>query len=547
MRKWFYQRNEELLKSPVNKTFEQVLWMDDASFRAWIVDLRKEIVRIWDDLNTPPRIGKTESEIRENFSELRSYPVKEFECVDELTGNRDCIRSTSVVANVVNQWFPSMMKTKINYNIDGTKATSIYDHFKDPSLLEKMLLYSRRHFKRDSFYMYSNRVRTFNRDTTSITDYLSKYFLKEDNAISWVRSYEKNRTFHENQFDYWLEPSDVGENEAQDYAGYHDDVLKNKPLVLSKPELESLKDTISIKCLTNYNSESDFFYIRVFKVGQPIFPLGLRAFRISYCQYAVNFPPLIAKYLYEKYTEHIKTQDKIVVYDPSAGWGGRLLGAMSVENTTRKIHYVGTDPNTEHNTENNRTKYHELADYYNSVTTTVFSNPPHTYKIFQCGSETIHDNLEFQQYKGSVDLVFTSPPYFSKELYSADPEQSATKFKTFDLWVDGFLRPTLETAVTWLAKDRYLLWNISDVSFGNITLPLEEVSHKILKSLNMEHVETLKMTLSQMQGGGRFDKETGLPTFTNYCKIREVKKGTKISNKSLWFKYEPIFVYKKVL
>ena len=393
--------------------------MDDASFRAWIVDLRKEIARIWDDLGTPPRIGKTENEIRQNLSNLRSYQVKDVECKDELTGNNDCIRSTSPVANVVNQWFPSMMKTKINYNIDGSRAVSIYEHFKDPDLLEKMVLYSRRHFKRDSFYMYSNRLREFDQDKTAIGDYLNRYFLKENTAEAWIRSYESKRSLYENQFDYWIEPCFDGDSELEGYAGYRKDVLRNKPILLTKQELESLREIISNKCITNCAGSEELFYIRVFKTGQSIFPLGLRAFRISYCQYAVNFPPLVAKYLYEKYTEHIKTQDRIVVYDPSAGWGGRLLGAMSTENDIRKLHYVGTDPNTEHNTEPGRTKYHELADYYNSVTTTVFSNPPHTYEIFQHGSETIHNNTEFQKYKGSVDLVFTSPPYFDCLDYTA--------------------------------------------------------------------------------------------------------------------------------
>ena len=547
MKRWFYQRNEELLKSQVNKTFEDVLWMDDASFRNWIVELRSEVVRIWDELDTPPRIGKIESEVRDSLSQLRSYPVGQFECVDELTGNKDCIRNTSTVANVVNQWFSSMMKTKINFTLDNSKALSIYDHFKNPELLDKMILYSKRHFKRDSFYMYSNRVRMFDKETEVIGEYIKKYFLNEPTAYSWITSYESKRSLYEHEFDYWIEPVFGEDDDSKEYAGYHEKKLRNKPLVLSSSELDKLKMQIPSKCLTNYDSSCSSFYVRVFKLGQKIFPLGLRAFRISYCQYAVNFPPLVAKYLYEKYTEDIKEQERIIVYDPSAGWGGRLLGAMCVENDKRRLHYVGTDPNIDHNTENGRTKYHELADYYNTTTTTVFSNPPHTYQIFQSGSELIQTDKDFNKYKGKVDLVFTSPPYFSKELYSDHPEQSANKFTTYECWVDGFLKPTLETAVAWLSKDRYLLWNISDVYFGEVCLPLEHDSHKILTSLGMEHIETLKLSLSQMQGGGRFDKETGLPTCKHFCKIREVKKGTKAQNRTLWFKYEPIFVYKKVL
>ena len=61
-------------------------------------------------------------------------------------------------------------------------------------------------------------------------------------------------------------------------------------------------------------------------------------------QPAVNFPALTAKMLYEKYTEHIPSDKKVTVYDPSSGWGGIILGAMS---SNKKIHYVGTDPNTD--------------------------------------------------------------------------------------------------------------------------------------------------------------------------------------------------------
>nr|BCU99788.1 MAG: hypothetical protein CM15mV30_0840 [uncultured marine virus] len=46
--------------------------------------------------------------------------------------------------------------------------------------------------------------------------------------------------------------------------------------------------------------------------------LGFKPFRISWCQYAVNFPPLTAKFLYEKYTEHFKDQEQIRIWDPSA-------------------------------------------------------------------------------------------------------------------------------------------------------------------------------------------------------------------------------------
>lgn len=546
MSKWFYERNNELLKSPVNKCFEDVLWMTEPEFRTWVSEMREEVVRIWDTLGNPPRVGITEQEIREQFSEMRYYPVHHsidgFECVDEETGEKDCIRNTSIIGNAANQWFPTMMATKINYTSDPSSGLSIYDHFKNPELLDKMVLYGRRHFKRDSFYSYSHPVKLFF-DGDDINEFLKKYYIKENDGISWIKNYESRRALIEHEFDYWLEPK----SEDAEYTGYGESVKNRIFLTVTSQDIDELGSLIPNKCKTNIDYKNrSIFQIRVFKRGQKLFPVGFKAFRVSVCQYAVNFPPLTAKYLYEKFTEDIKTQDQITIWDPSAGWGGRILGAMSVENDVRKIHYIGTDPNTDHNTTPGRTKYHELADFYNNTTTTVFSNSPHSYEICQCGSEVMREQSEFQKYKGKVDLVFTSPPYFAKEIYSDDPAQSAIKFNTFESWVDGFLRPTLETAVEWLAPNRYLLWNIADAKFGNDILPLEKVSKDILDSLGMKYVKTVKMALAQMPGGNRVDPETGKPSAKNFCRVREPKKGTKAQTKTSWLKYEPIFVYKKL-
>jgi hypothetical protein len=548
MKKWFYEKNDELLNSSVNKTFEEVLWMTEPEFCAWVAEMRAEVVRIWDTTGTPPRVGFTEQEIVGQFREMRSYPVHHpvdgFESVDEETGMKECIRNNSIIGNAANQWFPTMMATKINYTDDTSAGLSIYDHFKDDTLLPKMITYGRRHFKRDSFYHYSNPVKFFN-EGDDLQAYLKKYFLEPKNsAVDWIKTYEAKRSVYESQFDYWLEAKE----ESSEYTGYDDDLRKLKCLRLTRDEILNLADIIPDKCKTNIDYKNrDLFQIRVFKRGQKLFPLGLKAFRISVCQYAVNFPPLTAKYLYEKFTEQIKTQPQINIWDPSSGWGGRILGAMSVENDTRRINYIGTDPNTDHNTENARTKYHELADFYNKQTDSPFAtNPPHLFEFYQCGSEDMRNQPGFQKYKGKLDLVFTSPPYFAKELYSDDDTQSATKFNTFDSWVEGFLRPTLETAVEWLAPNRYLLWNIADAKFANQMLPLEKISCDILESLGMKYDGKLKMALAQMPGGNRVDPQTGKPLAKNFCRIREAKKGIKSQSKSIWFKYEPVFIFKKV-
>jgi hypothetical protein len=223
-----------------------------------------------------------------------------------------------------------------------------------------------------------------------------------------------------------------------------------------------------------------------------------------------------------------------VVYDPSSGWGGRILGAMSTRLST-PLHYVGTDPNTDHSIAGDSTKYADLANFYNaSKNSGVLFQSANTFDIYQLGSEVIGSDERFCKYKGKLDMVFTSPPYFAKEAYSEDPTQSYKKFTGYDAWREGFLRPTLKTAVEWLRNDRYLLWNIADAKFGADMLPLEKDSRDILLELGMEYKGVLKMSLAQMPGGNRIDPDTGLPKAKNFCKVN-----------GMWLKYEPIFVFYK--
>ena len=49
--------------------------------------------------------------------------------------------------------------------------------------------------------------------------------------------------------------------------------------------------------------------------------------------------------------------------------------------------------------------------------------------------------------KGKLDMVFTSPPYFDREQYSEDDEQSFKSYPMYSDWRDNFLkRPTLTNA-----------------------------------------------------------------------------------------------------
>jgi hypothetical protein len=212
-------------------------------------------------------------------------------------------------------------------------------------------------------------------------------------------------------------------------------------------------------------------------------------------------------------------------------WGGRLLGACAV-GADRTIHYVGSDPNKENYIDDlGITRYEYLADFYQR---NVPQENHITYDLYQEGSEEIHKVRRFHKYKGKIDLVFTSPPYFDAEGYSKDDTQSSVKYPEYQLWVDGFLRPTLETACKYLKVGGYLIWNIADVRTGSSMFPLEMDTVEILTSLKMKYEDKKKFILMNAPGGSRVSWVHRMPQTKNF-----------VSLGGRYRKYEPIFIFRK--
>lgn len=532
-------KNLELINSPLNLTFDQTLKLSTDHFRLWCVELRKLVVDLWDNKGLPPVMGYSDEEIVDQFKQLESFITDNMLIRDELTRTQDVVRNTHNLGNSVNSFFPTMMKTRINYsNKDNGK--SIYDFFACDDLLERFITYANRHFKRDSFYHYSIPVKFNDREN------YDNYPVAECGS-DWIVDFETNYRAR-NAYDYWFCPID----DTKTYSGYNEEIKNRNFLTITRAEIGRFSTNfgqpwgskpIPAHCFSNLNIKSDFdlCQIRVFKKRQKLFPIGFKAFKISFAQYAVNFPPLTAKYIYEHYTEQFKQDDVVVVWDPSAGWGGRLLGALSTK-PDRHLLYLANDPNTDHNIENNQTKYHRIYDFYckNIIKGgRLFPLPHNDFQFWQKGSEVMQFDPDFQKYKGKVSLVFTSPPYFAKEAYSEDEEQSYKKFTSYELWKNGFLFETIKTAYEWLRPGGYLIWNISDVKFGQDMLPLVDDSVELAKNVGFKFVETLKMSLVQMPGGNRIGDD-GIPK-AKYTYF--ITKG----KKKMWMKYEPILCFQKAV
>ncbi|HIJ11059.1 TPA: site-specific DNA-methyltransferase [Candidatus Woesearchaeota archaeon] len=418
-----------------------------------------------------------------------------------------------------------MFKTRINYT-EKDNGYSIYDLVADDNRLDQVVRGAMRHLRRDSFYTHA----------LSAIKHSKKYAVVEvGSGVEWMEAFFDNPAIFRGQ-DFLLEQIKIREGANSGYFQLEqDDVLQ-----LTREQVEEWRDKMSYRHHSTFDiddmPDDKVYAIRIYKKGRKVFPAAFKSFRIGYIQPAVNFPPMTAKYLYERFTEDIKDQEVINIYDPSAGWGGRILGAMGVRDD-RRIHYVGTDPNPDNFLDDGAySKYASIADFYNTKTYrgNPFFSETNSYEIFQEGSEEIGKHPDFQKYKGKMDLIFTSPPYFNREAYSEDTRQSYKKYgSSYESWKNGFLRPTLETCVEYLKRDRYLLWNVADLLIGGKYMSLQQDSIDILENLDMMYVYTIKMGLEGMPGQNRMG-ENGIPTCKNYCMVD-----------GKYLKYEPIFVFKK--
>lgn len=220
---------------------------------------------------------------------------------------------------------------------------------------------------------------------------------------------------------------------------------------------------------------------RRLKRGVYITDGGIRKGLKSYTgvQAVSNFRPTAAGAIYEHFA------GDGVVWDMSAGFGGRLIGALTSE---RVKTYIGTDPSTK--TYNGLKKI--MKDYrmmYQS-----FHEYDKEVRLFKLGSENYLPD------ENSLDLCFTSPPYFDTEKYSKEKTQSYIKFPTRNDWFNGFLDRTIANCIHGLKRNGYLIINISKV----VSYP--ELEQDMLTIFNLEPklelVEKLDYLLSSLQKGG---------------------------------------------
>ena len=240
--------------------------------------------------------------------------------------------------------------------------------------------------------------------------------------------------------------------------------------------------------------------------------------RYSGTQMVSNFRPTAAAAMYDVFVDKdspLEGTTAGTVWDPSMGYGGRLLGAIAAG-----VNYIGTDPciPTFEGLEKIRDEY---------------GHKDKSYTLLRQGSET------FTPPDNSIDFVFTSPPYFGWEAYGDEPEQSSIKFSTSDMWKEKFLKQTIANAYIGLKPGKYLALNVANTKQYKT---FEEDTVDLAKEVGFEHTDTWWLSLSTQQGGERVVTIDGVVQETKQKQQYMGKyKRPDISGR----KFEPTFIFKK--
>lgn len=145
-----------------------------------------------------------------------------------------------------------------------------------------------------------------------------------------------------------------------------------------------------------------------------------------------QFKVFTAKVIYQYFMKKSKISK---VLDFSAGWGGRMVGAMSLN-----LDYTGIDPNV------------DLRNSYKGILELL--KPYNTSKVkmlIEYAEEVDYSKLDY-------DFVFTSPPYIEKSGRQTERYKNMKDY-TKDTFYTEFILPTLYRIIHFLPDDKYVCIN----------------------------------------------------------------------------------------
>lgn len=200
------------------------------------------------------------------------------------------------------------------------------------------------------------------------------------------------------------------------------------------------------------------------------------------------FPPFHAKFLADTF---LPKEGDCLVVDPCAGWGGRLLGTLCV-NRTAKVRYFGVDPE-----KRNKDAYENLLKRVQVYLKAEVKGPREADFSYRPFEDWI-TSPKAESMKGKVDLVMTSPPYFSAENYhTANAKQSANRYPTYEQWREKFYRKLVQGAYDLLKPNGVFVLNIADVASAK---RLEKDARVLAREAGFQNAGFYKLAMSVTPG-----------------------------------------------
>jgi len=172
-----------------------------------------------------------------------------------------------------------------------------------------------------------------------------------------------------------------------------------------------------IKCYPKKDLISDFY--NFFRLS------GIRTARLAGDYGCKNIDYILKKYNYNG-----------IYYDPSAGWGSRMIIAAK-----NNIEYITTDPNN------------RLIRKLNMLAEDINRSKSFNYKLINSGSEVYNEYIN-----NKVGLIFTSPPYDNLEMYN-------NGLLTFDDY-SKFVDDSVDNFSKYIVNNGFIIINIDDRNYN---------------------------------------------------------------------------------
>jgi hypothetical protein len=179
------------------------------------------------------------------------------------------------------------------------------------------------------------------------------------------------------------------------------------------------------------------------------------------------YRPSITKSIVQKYNAS-------KVLDCCVGWGGRMIGTLSLPNT----HYTGIEPYSK--------TFYGLLNIANFIKTNRAT-------LIHAPAERILPTLPSNHY----DLVITSPPYFTLEVYTHESSQSVKTYPKWNDWVNEFLDPLIRECLRTLTQTGISAWSVKNMKLYD----LQDEVFRIHEKYGFHHFATEGMTAPRRNQG----------------------------------------------